>query len=90
MNIPEFIKQARLSYIKKRNSIIDRPFLYFNPYWRYRLRKCDARFDEVDGMLNAMEKMYEALDFIDDHCLPGCGCRKNARDCLAEVEELLK
>lgn len=45
-------------YISLRNKILDNFFKYYNPLYRYKLKKIDAKLDEIELEIYTLEKQH--------------------------------
>jgi uncharacterized protein (DUF3084 family) len=58
----ENILYARKPLIKERNSILDSFFKYYNPFYWKKLKKIDARLDELDLQLYVLESEVKQIE----------------------------
>ena len=55
----EIIKYTQENYIVKRNKIIRNPLKYYNPFYWGRLKKIEAKLDELELKIYYLEKRNE-------------------------------
>jgi len=58
----ENILYSKEPLTRERNSILDNPFKYYNPFYRKKLKKIDARLDELDLQLYVLESEAKKIE----------------------------
>jgi hypothetical protein len=80
----ENILYSREPFIDERNSILKNPFKYYNPFYRHKLKKIDAKLDELDLQLYILESESKEIELGLDQAI------KSAQDQLNKTLEISK